>query len=221
MLFTVLSLVAILIGGAVEVVPMYLLKENVPTIASVNPYTPLEVLGRDVYIREGCVGCHSQMIRPFRSETERYGEYSKAGEFIYDHPFLWGSKRTGPDLHREGGKYPDAWHYNHMDDPRLTSPGSIMPRYSWLLTQKLDTNSLPARLGALRKVGVPYPAGFENGDAQKNLRTQAAKVVANLRQGSITNAPADTEIIALIAYLQRLGTDIKAAPAAPVKTAAK
>ena len=222
-LFTVLTLVAILIGGAVEIIPMYLIKENVPTITSVKPYTPLEVLGRDLYIREGCVGCHSQMIRPFRSETERYGDYSKAGEFIYDHPFLWGSKRTGPDLHRLGGKYPDAWHYNHMDDPSLTSPGSIMPRYSWLLTQKLDTNSLPARIAALRKVGVPYPSGFENGDAQKDLWAQAAKVVTNLKQGSITNAPANTEIIALIAYLQRLGTDIKAVPSTPVpapKTAA-
>jgi cytochrome c oxidase cbb3-type subunit I/II len=214
-LFTTLALVAVLIGGAVEVIPMYLIKDNVPTIASVKPYTPLEVMGRDIYIREGCVGCHSQMIRPFRSETERYGEYSKAGEFIYDHPFLWGSKRTGPDLHRIGGKYPDAWHYNHMDDPRATSPGSIMPGYSWLLTQKLNTNSLPARLVALRKTGVPYPAGFEKGEAQKALWAQAGKVVANLKQGSITNAPADAEIIALIAYLQRLGTDIKAAPATP------
>ncbi len=141
--FTVLAVVAILIGGMVEIIPMYLIKENVPTIASVNPYTPLEVLGRDIYIREGCLGCHSQMIRPFRSETERYGEYSKAGEFVYDHPFLWGSERKGPDLAREGGKYPDAWHYNHMDDPRSTSPGSIMPRYSWLLTQKLDTTRCP------------------------------------------------------------------------------
>jgi cytochrome c oxidase cbb3-type subunit I/II len=222
-LFTALSLVAILIGGLVEIVPMYLIKENVPTIASVKPYTPLELLGRDIYIREGCVGCHSQMIRPFRSETERYGDYSKAGEFIYDHPFLWGSKRTGPDLHRQGGKYPDAWHYNHMDDPRLTSPGSIMPRYPWLLTRKIDTQALPARIAALRKTGVPYPVGFENGDAQKDLREQAAKVLANLRLGSITNAPGDTEIIALIAYLQRLGTDIKATPATPAaapKTAA-
>ena len=222
-LFTALSLVAILIGGAVEIIPMYLIKENVPTIAGVKPYTPLEVLGRDLYIREGCVGCHSQMIRPFRSETERYGEYSKAGEFIYDHPFLWGSKRTGPDLHRIGGKYPDAWHYNHMDDPSLTSPGSIMPRYSWLLTQKLDTNSLPSRIAALRKAGVPYPPGFEGGPAQKDLLSQAAKIVSNLSQGSITNAPPDTEIIALIAYLQRLGTDIKAVPSTPVpvpKTAA-
>jgi cytochrome c oxidase cbb3-type subunit I/II len=157
---------------------MYLIKTNVPTIAAVKHYTPLEVLGRDIYIREGCVGCHSQMVRPFRSETERYGEYSKVGEFIYDHPFLWGSKRTGPDLHRVGGKYPEAWHYTHMDDPRLTSPGSVMPRYPWLLTRKLDTNVLPARLKALRKVGVAYPESFENGPAQQDLEMQSRLVVA-------------------------------------------
>jgi len=215
--FTVLATVAVLIGGLVEIVPMFLVQANVPTIASVKPYTPLEVLGRDIYIREGCVGCHSQMIRPFRSETERYGEYSKAGEFVYDHPFLWGSNRKGPDLAREGGRYPDAWHFNHMDDPRSTSPGSIMPRYSWLLTQKMETDTLPSRLNALRKLGVPYPAGFENGPAQKDLQAQAQKVVANLKQGSITAEP-DREIIALVAYLQRLGTDIKSAP---VNTAAK
>jgi cytochrome c oxidase cbb3-type subunit I/II len=217
MLLAVLALVAVVIGGAVEFIPMWIVKENVPTISAVKPYTPLEVLGRDIYIREGCVGCHSQMIRPFRSETERYGEYSKAGEFVFDHPFLWGSKRTGPDLHRIGGKYPDAWHFNHMDDPRLTSPGSMMPRYSWLLTQKLDITSLPARISALRKIGVPYPAGFENGPGQKDLAAQQQKVLANLAMGTITNAPADREIVALIAYLQRLGTDIKAptAPAAP------
>ncbi|HAM71989.1 MAG TPA: cytochrome-c oxidase, cbb3-type subunit II, partial [Verrucomicrobiales bacterium] len=212
LLFTVLALVAILVGGLVELVPLHLIKENVPTISSVKPYTALEVLGRDLYIREGCVGCHSQMIRPFRSETERYGEYSKAGEFVFDHPFLWGSKRTGPDLHRVGGKYPDAWHYNHMDDPRSTSPGSIMPRYSWLLTQKLDTSSLPARIGALRKVGVPYPAGYEQ-KAEIELKAQAARISASLAAGMVKASP-DREIIALIAYLQRLGTDIKA-PAAP------
>jgi cytochrome c oxidase cbb3-type subunit I/II len=210
-LFVTLAFVAVLIGGLIEIVPLYLVKSNVPTIASVKPYTPLELLGRDLYIREGCVGCHSQMVRPFRSETERYGEYSKVGEFVHDHPFLWGSKRTGPDLQREGGKYPNAWHYNHMDDPRSTSPGSIMPRYSWLLTQKLDTSCLPARIGALRKVGVPYPAGFE-ATAQKELETQAAKIVADLKTGMVTAAP-DREIVALIAFLQRLGTDIKNAPA--------
>jgi cytochrome c oxidase cbb3-type subunit I/II len=218
-LFTTLSIVAVAIGGLVEIIPMYLIKNNVPTISAVKPYTPLEVMGRDIYIREGCVGCHSQMVRPFRSETERYGEYSKAGEFVFDHPFLWGSKRTGPDLHRVGGKYPDAWHYNHMDDPRTTSPGSMMPRYSWLLAQKIDTNAVSARITALRKVGVPYEQGYENA-AVADLSAQARKIVANLQSGSI-NAEADKEIIALIAYLQRLGTDIKTpAPqsAPPVQT---
>jgi cytochrome c oxidase cbb3-type subunit I/II len=176
-------------------------------------------MGRDIYIREGCVGCHSQMIRPFRSETERYGEYSKAGEFVNDHPFLWGSKRTGPDLHREGGKYPDAWHYNHMDNPQSTSPGSIMPRYSWLLTQKIDTNAMPPRIAALRKVGVPYPVGYENGDAQGDLKKQADAIVLGLKVGSVESQP-DREIIALIAYLQRLGKDIKAAPVEQTTTAA-
>jgi cytochrome c oxidase cbb3-type subunit I/II len=207
--FSILATIAVLVGGMIEIIPMFLVKENIPTIASVKPYTPLEVMGRDIYIREGCVGCHSQMIRPFRSETERYGEYSKVGEFIYDHPFLWGSKRTGPDLHRVGGKYPDAWHYNHMENPRSTSPGSIMPNYPWLLTQTIDTNALPGRLKALRKVGVPYRAGYEMGDAQMELAEQAAKVVQNLQAGSVTNTAPDREIIALIAYLQRLGTDIK------------
>jgi cytochrome c oxidase cbb3-type subunit I/II len=216
--FTVIAAVAVLVGGLVELIPMFLIKQNVPTIASVKPYTPLEVLGRDIYIREGCLGCHSQMIRPFRSETERYGEYSKAGEFVYDHPFTWGSERKGPDLAREGGKYSDVWHYRHMNNPDDMSPRSIMPRYPWLLTQKLDREGLPARLSALRKVGVPYPVGFENGDAQKDLDAQAAKVVANLKVGTVTAEP-DKEIVALVAYLQRLGTDIKAAPVAP--TAAK
>jgi cytochrome c oxidase cbb3-type subunit I/II len=213
MTFTALAVVAILIGGLIEIIPMYVVKQNVPTIAAVKPYTPLELLGRDIYIREGCVGCHSQMIRPFRSETERYGDYSKAGEFVYDHPFLWGSKRSGPDLHREGGKYPDAWHYNHLDDPRSTSPESIMPRYPWLLTQQLDTTSLPARIRALRKLGVPYPEGYENGKAQKDLAEQAGKVIQNLKTGMVT-AQTNREVIAVIAYLQRLGTDIKLAPAA-------
>ena len=209
-LLTGLALVAVLIGGMIEIIPMIVVKENVPTISSVKPYSALELLGRDIYIREGCVGCHSQMIRPFRSETERYGEYPKAGEFVYDHPFLWGSKRTGPDLHRVGGKYPDAWHYNHLDDPRATSPGSIMPRYPWLFTQQLDTTSLTARIGALRRIGVPYPPGYES-KALDELNKQAGKVVINLKVGQIKAAP-DREIIAVIAYLQRLGTDIKLAP---------
>jgi cytochrome c oxidase cbb3-type subunit I/II len=218
LIFTGLATIAVLIGGAVEIIPMYLIKSNVPTIAAVKPYSPLEVMGRDLYIREGCVGCHSQMVRPFRSETERYGEYSKSGEFVYDHPFLWGSKRTGPDLHRVGGKYPDAWHYNHMEDPRSTSPGSIMPSYPWLLTQKLETNSLSARISALRKVGVPYPQGYEQ-VALAELNAQAKKVTEGLKSGSIKAEP-DKEIVALIAYLQRLGTDIKVASqlASPIQS---
>jgi cytochrome c oxidase cbb3-type subunit I/II len=217
MLLAGCALIAVLIGGMIEIIPMIVIKENVPTISSVKPYSPLELMGRDIYIREGCLACHSQMIRPFRSETERYGEYSKAGEFVYDHPFLWGSKRIGPDLHRIGGKYPDAWHYNHLDDPRSTSPGSIMPRYSWLLTQTLDTTSLPARISALRRVGVPYPPGYES-KALDDLNKQADKVVTDLKSGQVKAQP-DREIIAVIAYLQRLGTDIKLAPK-PVADAA-
>jgi cytochrome c oxidase cbb3-type subunit I/II len=206
-LFTVLSLVAISIGGIVEFLPAFLIKSNVPTITSVRPYTALEMLGRDVYIKEGCVGCHSQMIRPFRSETERYGEYSKAGEFVYDHPFLWGSKRTGPDLHRIGRKYPDAWHYQHMIDPVSMSPNSVMPRYHWLASTELDTSVTAPRIKALRKVGVPYPEGYEF-EANRHARAQADSIAQNLREAGIEAAPY-TEMIALIAYLQRLGTDIK------------
>lgn len=206
--FMILALVVILIGSFVELMPTLTISSNVPTIASVKPYTSLELQGRDIYIREGCSNCHSQTVRPFRSETERYGEYSKAGEFVYDHPFLWGSKRTGPDLAREGGKYGDSWHYNHLLDPRLMSPGSIMPDYDWLITQKLDTSTTAAKIRALRKVGVPYPAGYEN-IANRDLEAQAQKISENLAKDKI-KVKSDKEVIALIAYLQRLGTDIKA-----------
>jgi cytochrome c oxidase cbb3-type subunit I/II len=209
--FTVLVTIAILIGGLVEIIPMYLIKSNVPTIAAVKPYTPLELLGRDLYIREGCVACHSQMVRPFRSETERYGEYSKVGEYVYDHPFLWGSKRTGPDLHRVGGKYPDAWHYNHLENPVNTSPRSIMPRYPWLLTRKLDTNVVQVRMKTLRRLGVPY-TDEDIAKAYENMAAQQLRIVQNLKVGMVEADP-DREIIALIAYLQRLGTDIKGSPA--------
>ena len=210
--FTVLATIAILIGGAVEIIPTILVKSNVPTIASVEPYTPLELEGRDIYIKNGCVGCHSQMIRPFRSETERYGEYSKAGEFVYDRPFLWGSKRTGPDLHRVGGKYPDSWHYHHMIDPTSMSPGSLMPPYPWMATNSMDYNSLPDKISTLRKLGVPYPEGYE-AQAQADLMAQAEGIVKGLQTAGIEVMP-DTEIVALIAYLQRLGTDIKKTTAA-------
>ncbi len=205
--FALLATIVVLIGGLVEMIPTFIVKSNVPTIPSVKPYTPLEVQGRDIYIREGCNTCHSQMVRPFRSETERYGEYSKAGEYVYDHPFLWGSKRTGPDLHREGRKYPNSWHYLHMDDPTSISPGSIMPRYPWLLTQVLDITSTESKISTLRKLGVPYPDGFEL-IANDSLMRQAQGITKDLQKNGIPAEP-DKEIIALISYLQRLGTDIK------------
>ena len=208
MVFLVLSLIVILIGGGVEMMPTFTIESNIPTIASVKPYTPLELHGRDVYIKEGCVNCHSQMIRPFRSETERYGEYSKAGEFVYDHPHLWGSKRTGPDLQRLGNKYSNAWHYNHMLDPQTMSPGSIMPAYDWLVSQQLDTTTTISKINAMRTLGVPYEEGYEH-QANKDLDIQAKAIALDLQQNNV-NVKSDKEIIALIAYLQRLGTDIKA-----------
>ena len=213
-LFTIFATLAILVGGAVEIVPLIVVPSNIPKITSVKPYTPLELEGRDIYIREGCNNCHSQMIRPFRSEVERYGEYSKAGEFIYDRPFLWGSRRTGPDVHRIGGKYNDNWHFNHMFDPRLTSPGSIMPRYPWLLTDDLDVSTTEAKMKGLVSLGTPYTQS-EIDKALFLLRNQAEGIEKNLRQDPefVKNYGdanmQDKEIVALIAYLQRLGTDIK------------
>jgi cytochrome c oxidase cbb3-type subunit I/II len=207
--FLLLSLVVILIGGLVELVPTFLVKSNIPTISSVKPYTPLELQGRDIYTREGCYTCHSQMIRPFRSETERYGEYSKAGEFVYDHPFQWGSKRTGPDLAREGAgnlKKSNTWHYNHLEEPNAISTGSVMPSYSFLIDANLDTASTPLKINAMRTLGVPYAADYAH-KANQDLMTQAQGISDNLKQDGIKVAP-NKEIIALIAYLQRLGTDI-------------
>ena len=201
------SLVVILIGSMVELIPTFMVDSNVPTIAAVKPYTPLELQGRDLYIREGCVNCHSQMVRPFRSETERYGEYSKAGEFVYDHPFLWGSKRTGPDLHREGAKYPNSWHYYHMKEPTSMSPGSVMPPYPWLEGQVLTTSNTKTKLRAMKTLGVPY-TDYEIQDGNVALNKQAQEITKSLAKEGIKVKP-DREIIALIAYLQRLGTDIK------------
>jgi len=205
--FALLATVLVLIGGLVQMIPTFLIKSNIPTISSVKPYTPLELQGRDIYIREGCNACHTQMIRPFRSETERYGEYSKAGEFVYDHPFLWGSKRTGPDLQREGKKYPNLWHYYHMEDPRTMSPGSIMPQYPWLINQKLDITSTESKIEAMKKLGVPYPIDFSK-IANEELTKQANEISKDLEKNGI-KVDSDKEIIALISYLQRLGTDIK------------
>lgn len=223
---TILATVAILIGGIIQIVPTILVKSNIPTISSVKPYTPLELEGRDLYIREGCVGCHSQMVRPFRSEVERYGEYSKAGEYVYDHPFLWGSKRTGPDLHRIGGKYSDNWHLNHMYDPQSTSSGSIMPSYSWLVRDKLDRSDTQKKMEAMVTLGVPYTQE-EIANAEASMTEQATKIEKNLysdpdfaksyeadkkyaaENGEQFIEMRDREIVSLIAYLQRLGTDIK------------
>jgi cytochrome c oxidase cbb3-type subunit I/II len=223
---TILATIAILIGGIIQIVPTILVKSNIPTITSVKPYTPLELEGRDIYIREGCVSCHSQMIRPFRSEVERYGEYSKAGEYVYDHPFLWGSKRTGPDLMRVGGKYSDNWHFNHMYDPQSTSSGSIMPGYKWLITDKHDRSNIEDKMEAMVELGVPYTEA-EIANAQAHMEEQATQIQENLysdpdfvatyeadkkyaeEQGLDFVEMKEREIVALIAYIQRLGTDIK------------
>jgi cytochrome c oxidase cbb3-type subunit I/II len=207
--FLLLSLIVILIGGLVELVPTFLVKSNIPTISSVKPYTPLELQGRDIYVREGCYTCHSQMIRPFRSETERYGEYSKAGEFVYDHPFQWGSKRTGPDLAREGSgnlKKSNTWHYNHFEEPNSISTGSVMPSYAFLIDDNLDTATTPLKINAMRTLGVPYAADYAN-KANQDLMLQAKGIADDLQKDGIKVAPTK-EIIALIAYMQRLGTDI-------------
>ncbi|MBK9174927.1 MAG: cytochrome-c oxidase, cbb3-type subunit I [Flavobacteriales bacterium] len=204
----VISLVLVAIGGLFELVPTFLVKSNIPTISSVKPYTPLELHGRDLYVREGCYTCHSQMIRPFRSETERYGEYAKAGEFVYDHPFQWGSKRTGPDLLRQGGKYGHSWHYYHMYDPTSMSPGSLMPPYAHLYEHDLDTTTTRKKIEAMITMGVPYDKDFPT-RANADLVKQRDEIIAGLKKDNI-DAPAHKEIIAMIAYLQRLGTDIKA-----------
>ena len=185
----VLILVVVAIGGLVEIVPLFFQKTTTQPIEGVKPYTALQLAGRDIYLREGCYNCHSQMIRPFRAETLRYGPYSQAGEFVYDHPFQWGSKRTGPDLHRVGGKYSDEWHRLHLNNPRDLVPESNMPSYPWLFTTKVDDASLAAHMTGLRRVGVPYSDGEI---------AQAAEAVRGR-----------TEIDALVAYLQVLGTAVK------------
>lgn len=224
---TILATIAILIGGVIQIVPTIMVKSNIPTIASVKPYTPLELEGRDLYIREGCVGCHSQSVRPFRSEVERYGPQSKAGEFVYDHPFLWGSKRTGPDLLRVGGKYNDNWHFNHMWNPQSTSTGSIMPGYKWLFdNESLDISDIEAKMRVMQTLGVPY-SDAEVADATNSIKIQSQKIEDNLTADpdfvkSYANSKKKAEakgeefvpmhqreIVALIAYIQRLGTDIK------------
>lgn len=222
--FMVLSLVVVAIGGIIEIIPTMIVKSNVPTISSVKPYTPLELEGRDLYVREGCYNCHSQLIRPLRFETVRYGEYSKSGEFVYDHPFQWGSKRTGPDLAREGGLRNNFWHYQHMIRPKEISPGSIMPAYPWMRDNDLDISLTERKINAMRTLGVPYAEGYDK-QAVKDLKAQANVIATDLAKEIIAKLPANArkdisveqkakeletkEIVALIAYLQRLGKDIK------------
>ena len=209
-LFSMFSLVAVLIGSICELIPMIAVQTNVSTIPSVHPYTPLELEGRDIYVREGCYNCHSQMIRKLPEEVLRYGEEAKGAEFVYDHPFQFGSKRTGPDLERVGGKYPSFWHFRHMLDPRSTSPGSIMPTYPWLYDSSLDTSLTSKKLSVLASLGTPYSTE-EISKAVDTLNAQAAKVTDELVSQGVPRTPGleRREIIALIAYLQRLGMDTK------------
>jgi cytochrome c oxidase cbb3-type subunit II len=188
-LMIVLILLVVAVGGLVEIVPLFFQKSTTEPLQGVKPYTALQLAGRDVYLREGCYNCHSQMIRPFRAETLRYGHYSVAGEFVYDHPFQWGSKRTGPDLHRVGGKYSDEWHRIHLNNPRDLVPESNMPAYPWLEKNRVDAAGMAPRMKALRSVGVPYS------DAE--IGKSAADV-----QGK-------TEMDALVAYLQAMGLALK------------
>ncbi len=205
--FSVWVAVAVIVASLFEIVPTFLIRSNVPTIASVKPYTPLELAGRDLYIREGCFNCHSQMVRPLRHETVRFGEYSKPGESVYDHPFLWGSRRIGPDLAREGGKYNDLWHVRHMENPRAVTPRSIMPPYPGMMTARIDFQGIQKRVDVMAMLGVPYGDAVHDaaGQARAQARTLAAAIVA---QGGPSGLE-DREVVALVAYLQRLGIDIK------------
>jgi cytochrome c oxidase cbb3-type subunit I/II len=205
--FTVWTTIAVVVASLFEIIPTFLIKSNVPTIATVTPYTPLELAGRDIYIREGCFNCHSQMVRPFRYETERYGEYSKPGEFVYDHPFLWGSRRIGPDLARVGGKYPDLWHVRHMEAPQAIVQNSIMPKYPQLLTTSLDFEGIQSRVDAMAMLGVPYGDAMTSAPAL--ARAQAQQIAEGVAAAGGPTDLADKEIVALVAYLQRLGADIR------------
>jgi cytochrome c oxidase cbb3-type subunit I/II len=215
--FTVWVVVAVGVASLFEIIPTFLIRSNVPTIDSVRPYTPLELAGRDLYVNEGCYNCHSQMIRPIWAETERYGEYSKPGEFVYDHPFQWGSRRIGPDLAREGGKQSHDWHVRHFENPRQLIAQSIMPAYAHLLTTRLDFEGIQARVDAMAMLGVPYGEAVRDGRAVELARVQAKKIADELvAQGGYPDL-GDKQVIALVAYLQRLGTDISAPPPAPAE----
>lgn len=213
-LFTVLTILAVVVASAFEIVPTFLIADNVPRIKTVKPYTPLELYGRDLYIAEGCYNCHSQMVRPFIDETVRYGqngepaEYSKAGEFVYDHPHQWGSKRTGPDLAREGGRRDELWHLRHFESPPATSPGSVMPPYPHLLEDRIEWDVIQDRVDAMVMLNVPYEARALS-SAEAMAREQADMLAARLVAQGGPPLMADKDVIALIAYMQRLGMDIR------------
>jgi cytochrome c oxidase cbb3-type subunit I/II len=215
--FTLWVVVAVTVASLFEILPTFLIRSNVPTIASVKPYTPLELAGRDIYISEGCYNCHSQMVRPIRSETERYGEYSKPGEFVYDRPFQWGSRRIGPDLHRIGGKYPDLWHVRHMAEPRAITPQSIMPAYPRLLSDDLAFDEIQSSVDAMALLGVPYGDAVLHAEAM--AREQARAVAESIVKQGGPPGLEQKQIVALVAYLQRLGTDIKKAAPSPIAPA--
>ncbi|MEN0111504.1 MAG: cytochrome-c oxidase, cbb3-type subunit II, partial [Planctomycetota bacterium] len=222
--FTVMTTLAVATASLMELIPTFVIRSNVPTIASVTPYTPLELAGRDLYVSEGCYNCHSQMIRPTVAETKRYGEYSKPGESVYNHPFQWGSRRIGPDLAREGGKQSHLWHVLHFRNPSDLNPGSIMPAYPWLMRKELDFESIPLRIAAMQVLGVPYPEyeGNARDNSVDDARAQAAQIAAEFVE-QYDGQPyrdlagreydlADKQAIALVAYLQRVGTDLFRTP---------
>jgi cytochrome c oxidase cbb3-type subunit I/II len=209
--FSILVFIALAIGGAVEIIPMMKVDSNIPKISTVTPYSPLELAGRDIYIANGCYNCHSQQVRPLRWETQRYGEYSKIGEFVYDHPFQWGSRRTGPDLARAGYigsiMYKTAiWHYTHFTTPYKMNPQTIMPSYPWLATRAIDLKEISPKIKAMQTLGVPYPSGYEK-IAEADYLKQANLIVAELKQNGVDVKP-ESQIVAMIAYLHKLGKDI-------------
>jgi len=208
--FTCLVLLAVVVASLFEIIPTFLIRSNVPTIATVKPYTPLELMGRNIYVSEGCYNCHSQMIRPILSETKRYGEYSKAGEFIYDRPFQWGSRRIGPDLAREGGKQSNFWHLMHLNDPQASTQGSIMPSFAPLLYAEIDFKSVQRQIDAVAALGAPYDR--ELTEAEPMARQQAAEIGKSIVEQGGNTGFETKKVVALIAYLQRLGTDLFAAP---------
>jgi cytochrome c oxidase cbb3-type subunit I/II len=214
-----MTLLAVAVASLFEIIPTFLIKSNVPTIASVKPYTPLELAGRDVYIAEGCFNCHSQMVRPLRYETERFGEYSKPGEFVYDHPFLWGSRRIGPDLARQGGKYPNLWHVTHFENPRAINAKSIMPAYAHLLSEELDYAAIQPRVDAMVMLGVPYGQTVKDGAAPADAKAQATALAADIVKSGGPAGMERKKVIALVAYMQRLGRDIQQPATAAVAQA--